>query len=189
MIDLKCKNHINILNLMSKIEERFKNQPDWRVEQYLKSLLQMLNEEECKNGKLTDELIAVQMKAKFFNSLLEAKTKKNLLEQYDAINKLSHNFIEINNHHPVQTTKTIHLTEIANYEKRIRDQLFQKNENKYRKFRDERKYDDIIKYHQLLQDQVTTEMVDLVRNLKQNCVTSNEIVKKDTEKKLIHLQT
>lgn len=192
VIEHRSKNHINIMNLLTKCECRFqqiKDKSDWRLEQYIKSIFQMLEQEEIKTGKLNDELVAAKKKAQFFQGLLDAHSKETILEQYSIINSLQSN----SENKTKSETKRIHLTEIANCDKRIKTELLSstsllssdkttyEQENRKPQNTKNKNYDDIVKYHELLQEQVTNEMVVLVRSLKQNLTTSNEIVKKDTE--------
>ncbi|KAH9416607.1 SNAP receptor use1 [Dermatophagoides pteronyssinus] len=200
----RSKNHINIMNLLSKCEYRFQqinDKSDWRLEQYIKSIFQMLEQEEMNTGKLNDELVAAKKKAQFFQGLLDAHAKDTtILEQYSIINSLQSNSttaIQQQQQQMENETKRIHLTEIAKCDKRMKKELLSsrlttdnktttaddKNENHENRIRNtkNKNYEDIIKYHELLQEKVTNEMVILVQNLKQNLTTSNEIVKKDTE--------
>lgn len=67
-------------------------------------------------------------------------------------------------------------------ETEIRKELFEKSDGKpASKQYGNKSYDDIVRYHDFLQEQVTNEMVELARNLKSNITISNEIVRKDTE--------
>ena len=134
-------------------------------------------------------MVAAKKKAQFFQGLLDAHSKETILEQYSIINSLQSN----SENKTKSETKRIHLTEIANCDKRIKTELLSstsllssdkttyEQENRKPQNTKNKNYDDIVKYHELLQEQVTNEMVVLVRSLKQNLTTSNEIVKKDTE--------
>lgn len=143
------------------------------------------------SSKRNDELIAAKKKADFFKGLLEAQSKSAALEKYQAINAVpalvpnassnrnqSESSIRQRN-----LTKAIHLNKA---EQEIRKELLgakgsaeggkENSSNKLGK-----NFDDIVKYHKLLQENVTNEMIELTRNLKHNITVSNEIVKKDTE--------
>lgn len=141
--------------------------------------------------KRNDELIAAKKKVQFFQGLLDAHSKGTILEQYSIINSLQSNPSAIQpktENGTISETKRIHLNEIANYDKRIKQELLSTkwvdkmaDKNDKLNMNKNKNYEDIIKYHELLQEKVTNEMVTLVQNLKQNLTTSNEIVKKDTE--------
>lgn len=86
-------------------------------------------------------------------------------------------------------TKAIHLNKA---EQEIRRELLQqpqkgldsegsKQQQSAVKLHSGKNFDDIVKYHKLLQENVTNEMIELTRNLKHNITVSNEIVRKDTE--------
>ena len=86
-------------------------------------------------------------------------------------------------------TKAIHLNKA---EQEIRRELLQqpqkgldsegsKQQLSAVKLHSGKNFDDIVKYHKLLQENVTNEMIELTRNLKHNITVSNEIVRKDTE--------
>lgn len=51
---LKTRNHVNIINLLMKYEQRFKDETkqDWRLRAYLDSIFAMLDEEETIFGHL-----------------------------------------------------------------------------------------------------------------------------------------
>src|SRR5699024_4745801 len=123
-------------------------------------------------------------KAEFFKGLLEAQTKDTLLDQYKAINSLPTLQSNDDSTQTRNRTKAIHLKKIAKCEQEIRKELFQSNEDdngKSKKLHSGKNFDDIVKYHKLLQENVTNEMIELTRSLKHNITVSNEIVKKDTE--------
>lgn len=152
----------------------------------------MLNDEELKTGKLNDELLAIRKKAEFFQSLLHAQTKNlTVLDQYKALNSIPTLITRNEDNNPglfnrSNRTKAIHLKKIAKCEKEIRQQLFEVNDEKESnqgksKLHGGKNFDDIVKYHKLLQENVTNEMIGLAQNLKHNILVSNEIVKKDTE--------
>jgi len=184
----KGKNHINIVNLLDKYERRFQansSNHDWRLGQYLKTIFEMLDEEEQSVGKLNDELFAAKKRAEFFKGLLEAQTQETSLDKYKAINSLPTLITRTDGVHSRSSTKAIHLTKIAKCEQEIRKELFQtkdgENVDKIKKLHSGKNFDDIVKYHKLLQENVTNEMIELTRNLKHNLTVSSEIVKKDTE--------
>lgn len=132
-----------------------------------------------------DELLAAKKKADFFKGLLDAQSKETLLDQYKAINSVP-TLVSSNadNTRQRNRTKAIHLKKIAKCEQEIRQELFQSSEDdagKTKKLHSGKNFDDIVKYHKLLQENVTNEMIELTRNLKHNITASNEIVKKDTE--------
>lgn len=132
-----------------------------------------------------DELLAAKKKADFFKGLLDAQSKETLLDQYKAINSVP-TLVGSNGDNTRQRnrTKAIHLKKIAKCEQEIRQELFQSSEDdgsKTKKLHSGKNFDDIVKYHKLLQENVTNEMIELTRNLKHNITASNEIVKKDTE--------
>ena len=106
------------------------------------------------------------------------------MEKYRAINSLPVLPSEDNNAPGRNRTKTIHLKKIAKCEQEIRQNLFSNHDNsqnKTTKIHSGKNFEDIVKYHKLLQENVTNEMVHLAQSLKHNIETSGEIVKKDTE--------
>lgn len=130
-------------------------------------------------------MLAAKKKADFFKGLLDAQSKETLLDQYKAINSVP-TLVSSNadNTRQRNRTKAIHLKKIAKCEQEIRQELFQSSEDdagKTKKLHSGKNFDDIVKYHKLLQENVTNEMIELTRNLKHNITASNEIVKKDTE--------
>ena len=129
-------------------------------------------------------MCAVKKKAEFFKGLIEAQSKETILDQYTSISLLSPviDNDDFDSSFKMKSTKSIYKNEMTKCNKEIRKQLFQtSNESKYKKANSVKNYNDIIKYHELLQEQVTNEMINLTKNLKHNCTISSEIVKKDTE--------
>jgi len=137
-----------------------------------------------------DELLAAKKKAEFFKNLLEAQTKDTLLDQYKAMNSLPTLMSNDDSSYTRNRAKAIHLKKIAKCEQEIRQELFQTKDNdevnKDKKLHSGKNFDDIVKYHKLLQESVTNEMIELTRSLKHNITVSNEIVKKDTEVKTLN---
>lgn len=207
MVCIRSKNHTNVVNLIDKYEARFQTVQasgvDWRLEQYLKTIYKLLDDEEKATGKLNDELITAKKKADFFKGLLEAQSKSAVLEKYQAINavpalvpQIGSSSINGTRNQSTESsirqrnlTKAIHLNKA---EQEIRRELLQqpqkgldsegsKQQLSAVKLHSGKNFDDIVKYHKLLQENVTNEMIELTRNLKHNITVSNEIVRKDTE--------
>ena len=130
-------------------------------------------------------MLAARKKAEFFKGLLEAQSKETVLDQYKAINSVPTLVSTEDTTRQRNRTKAIHLKKIAKCEQEIRQELFKTSDgdeaSKEKKLHSGKNFDDIVKYHKLLQENVTNEMIELTRNLKHNITASNEIVKKDTE--------
>lgn len=149
----------------------------------------------------SDELLAAKQKAEFFLGLLEARTQTTSLpDKYAAIsachpisNKITSPRADcvrtLLDNSTSSTTKDIFNSQRKKCETEIRKELFEKsgssddrkNSTTTSKQYVNKSYDDIVRYHDFLQEQVTNEMVELARNLKSNITISNEIVRKDTE--------
>lgn len=132
----------------------------------------------------SDELYVTKKKVEFYQGLLEARSKESLLDQYTSISLLAPVFenVDLSCDLNISNTKTIHKMEVNKYNRSIREQLFQTSkETENEKSYSGQNHKDIVKYHKLLQEQVTNEMVILSNNLKHNCAVSSEIVKKDNE--------
>ena len=96
-----------------------------------------------------------------------------------------HNSSQVNPQH-YQSTVELHLRSKARYVKEARDELFNN--------KPEEETNDgltgkggggdseiVLKEHERVQERIAQEMVLLARNLKENCMTANSIIKSDTQ--------
>lgn len=101
---------------------------------------------------------------------------------------LLNNSQNVNNahHHNQSSTMELHLRSKARYVKEARDELFnykQEEEQEQEKMRGGGDSEIVLKEHERIQERIAQEMVMLARNLKENCMTANSIIKSDTQVK------
>lgn len=134
-----------------------------------------------------DELLAAKKKIEFYNALLEARNKNVLIEKYAAIQLVSStgNNDEVDSKQIFPQTKNIKLNQMNMCEKEIREKLLSREDSSESGSTmiglEKKNMDDIVKYHEMLQEKVTNDMVHLVQTFKSNMQVSNHIVKKDNE--------
>lgn len=145
----------------------------------------MLDNELKQHGSLNDEMVASKKKAEFFQNLLEAQRNNALIDKYNAMNSISGLIPSSGADGQLrQRTKQMHEKKLAKCERDIRAELLQGSENAKDNAATEKvgkNYQDIVKYHNLLQENLTKDMVGLTKMLKHNATVSNEIIKKDNE--------
>ena len=145
----------------------------------------MLEGEQKQHGSLNDEMVASKKKAEFFKSLLEAQRNNALLDKFSAINSISGLIPSSGTDVQLrQRTKQMHEKKLAKCERDIRAELLNgadKADQQSESQKNSKNYQDVVKYHSLLQENLTKDMVGLTKMLKHNATISNEIIKKDNE--------
>lgn len=125
-----------------------------------------------------EELNEFNKQINYFKGLIHVDKLKSPSEKLMATQILSPN-VSLMNDTNVHSNSDFYLHSQAIYTKEIRDELFKK-ENKFVEKPKEEDLSTILKEHEKKQEKFSENMVLLARNLKQNLMTANTIIKNDT---------
>lgn len=132
-----------------------------------------------------EELNEFNKQINYFKGLIHVDKLKSPTEKLMATQILSPN-VSLMNDTNVHSNSDFYLHSQAIYTKEIRAELFKK-ENKFVENKTSKDADlnTILKEHEKKQEKFSENMVLLARNLKQNLMTANTIIKNDTTVSLI----
>ncbi|ELT92025.1 hypothetical protein CAPTEDRAFT_205502 [Capitella teleta] len=166
---------------------------DWRLEKYISTLQDFLIElRKLSAGKPSAEAIAeYTKKVDFLKGLIETEKLPTVSEKVLAAEHL-HPVVQSAVHtskKDASASQQLRLTSKARFEEEMRDELLgtsSKGDSELRNRKVQRSteedIDSVLKHHNEIQEKLAEEMVNLARNLKENAMVANRIVKDDTEK-------
>ncbi|XP_019339627.1 vesicle transport protein USE1 isoform X1 [Alligator mississippiensis] len=192
---------LNLVRLLSRCEalaaER-RHPGEWRLEQYVGALEEMLLELKTRSSKPAPELLnEYSRKVDFLKGLLEAEklsssTEKALANQFLAPGRTPTTAKE-----RAPATKTVHLRTKARCTDNMRSELLgtdplsinDSEEPNIRKRKglepDEKQsateLDAVLQHHQNLQEKLAEEMLSLARSLKNNTLAAQNVIKQDNQ--------
>ncbi|CAO1426393.1 unnamed protein product [Diamesa hyperborea] len=167
------KLEVNIRSLITHCEELVKSEDEkWRLIRYIKSLDVMLKE--------LEEFETVDRKSvsEYHERCQELKIKINYVEPPERVKLKSKS---------KESTSDGIITEIkqlnnSRYTTELRKELFDGDTNTgLRKRADNESSENMEKYYSNIQEKLADEMLSLTRNLKEQTLTANKILKRDTE--------
>ncbi|XP_032427134.1 vesicle transport protein USE1 isoform X1 [Xiphophorus hellerii] len=189
---------INFIRLLSRCEtmaSEKRGETEWRLEKYVAALVDMLVALRKSPSKPTQEILTeYTRKVDFLKGLLEAEklaspTEKALANQFLAPGRTP----TIANER-MPATKTIHIQSKARFTGEMRDELLGtrtsvKADGDLRNRRvlplDERQsaaeLDAVMQHHHNLQEKLAEDMLNLARNLKNNTLAAQNIIKQDNQ--------
>ncbi|XP_014893169.1 vesicle transport protein USE1 isoform X1 [Poecilia latipinna] len=189
---------INFIRLLSRCEtmaSEKRGEAEWRLEKYVAALVDMLVALRKSPSKPTQEILTeYTRKVDFLKGLLEAEkltspTEKALANQFLAPGRTP----TIANER-MPATKTVHIQSKARCTGEMRDELLGtrtsgKADGDLRNRRvlplDERQsaaeLDAVLQHHHNLQEKLAEDMLNLARNLKNNTLAAQNIIKQDNQ--------
>lgn len=190
-------NFIRLLSRCESIASEKRGEAEWRLEKYVGALEEMMVALRKSVSKPTAELLTEYMrKVDFLKGLLEADklsstTEKALANQFLAPGRTP---TIANERMPV--SKTVHMQTKARCTGEMRDELLGTglsgkgmSENELRNRRgvpmDERQsaaeLEAVLQHHHNLQEKLAEDMLNLARNLKNNSLAAQNIIKQDNQ--------
>ncbi|XP_034531325.1 vesicle transport protein USE1 [Notolabrus celidotus] len=190
-------NFVRLLSRCESIASEKRGETEWRLEKYVGALEEMLVALRKSQSKPTPEILTeYTRKVDFLKGLLEAEklsspTEKALANQFLAPGRTP----TIANER-MPATKTVHLQTKARCTGEMRDELLGTgltgkgmSETEMRKRRglhlDERQsaaeLEAVLQHHHNLQEKLADDMLNLARNLKNNTLAAQNIIKQDNQ--------
>lgn len=189
---LRSREEIDLIRLLSRCEQMASHKKhDWKLEQYVESLKEKLNQVQNLDVKIKpsdDVLKEYKQKITFLGQFLNASSlpetsKKSLVNQFLAPAKSKTIYSAIS----VPTGKEIQVKTSAKYESDMKSELFATSSSNSDGVRNrvgrttQEDVDAALQHQQKMQEKVAEDMVALTKNLKHNVVASNQIIKEDCE--------
>ncbi|XP_071439085.1 vesicle transport protein USE1 isoform X1 [Hetaerina americana] len=178
------RKEINFKRLLNQCEKLVLENPkmDWRLEKYISALVPMVAElQSIPNKPKKDAMSEYIRRVQYLRGLLETTKLASPSEKVAAVQLLSHA--------PAATsetiTKEIHQKSTSQFVQELRDQLFQTDKGSDDGLRQRKQQstdgdlDALIKYHHSMQEKIADDMILLTRNLKEQSMIANAIIKKD----------
>uniref|UniRef100_A0A665X145 Vesicle transport protein USE1 n=1 Tax=Echeneis naucrates TaxID=173247 RepID=A0A665X145_ECHNA len=183
-------NFIRLLSRCESIASEKRGETEWRLEKYVGALEEMLVALRKNPCKPTPEVLTdYSRKVDFLKGLLEAEklsspTEKALANQFLAPGRTP----TIANER-MPATKTVHMQSKARCTGEMRDELLGSSATDLRNRRglplDERQsaaeLDAVLQHHHNLQEKLADEMLNLARNLKNNTMAAQNIIRQDNQ--------
>ncbi|XP_014854698.1 PREDICTED: vesicle transport protein USE1 isoform X2 [Poecilia mexicana] len=188
---------INFIRLLSRCEtmaSEKRGEAEWRLEKYVAALVDMLVALRKSPSKPTQEILTeYTRKVDFLKGLLEAEkltspTEKALANQFLAPGRTP----TIANER-MPATKTVHIQSKARCTGEMRDELLgTRTSGKDGDLRNRRvlplderqsaaELDAVLQHHHNLQEKLAEDMLNLARNLKNNTLAAQNIIKQDNQ--------
>uniref|UniRef100_A0A3B5L0U4 Vesicle transport protein USE1 n=1 Tax=Xiphophorus couchianus TaxID=32473 RepID=A0A3B5L0U4_9TELE len=180
---------INFIRLLSRCEtmaSEKRGETEWRLEKYVAALVDMLVALRKSPSKPTQEILTeYTRKVDFLKGLLEAEklaspTEKALANQFLAPGRTP----TIANER-MPATKTVHIQSKARFTGEMRDELLGTRTSVKVLPLDERQsaaeLDAVMQHHHNLQEKLAEDMLNLARNLKNNTLAAQNIIKQDNQ--------
>lgn len=180
------KVEVNLRRLLCQCESMAKGdlEKDWRLDTYIGALDEMvINLQKHPDKPSKDTMAEYVRRIMFLKGIIETHKLTNPAEKVAAAQLLSHGPATSSE----STTKEIHQTTTSKYTKELRDQLFQNEKGTEDHLRQRKQkstgedLDALLKYHHSMQEKIADDMLLLTRNLKEQSLLANSIIRKDTE--------
>ncbi|XP_068620354.1 vesicle transport protein USE1 isoform X2 [Battus philenor] len=192
----RSKEEMNIRLLLNKCEIIAKQEPvegNWRLNQYVEALGEMITKLKSGPYKLSKDVINEYSKrAAFLKGLIQTANLNSPIEKLEAVQLLSHGPATMTADAAAQE---IHQKTVAKYGVELRSELFglddsdeslrKRNIIKAPNFTSnnasQEDIDSLLKYHQNMQEKVAENMVLLTKSLKEQSQIASTIIRGDTE--------
>nr|XP_003230664.2 PREDICTED: vesicle transport protein USE1 [Anolis carolinensis] len=186
---------IKLVRLLTRCEalaaERRRPEEEWRLEKYVAALEEMLLALKNHSSKPAPEVLnEYSRKVDFLKGLLEAEKLSSSSEKALANQFLAPGRNPTTAKERVPATKTVHLQAKARYTGEMRSELFGLEEANLRKrtgalLPEEKQsaseLDAVLQHHHSLQEKLAEEMLHLARNLKNNTLVAQNVIKQDNQ--------
>ncbi|XP_060088730.1 vesicle transport protein USE1 [Heteronotia binoei] len=163
---------------------------EWRLEKYVAALEEMLLELKKHSSKPAPEVLnEYSRKVEFLKGMLEAEKLPSSSEKALANQFLAPGRIPTTTKERIPATQMVHLQTKARYTGEMRNELLDLEETSLRKrtgfLPDEKQsaadLDTVLKHHHNLQEKLAEEMLHLARNLKNNTLVAQNVIKQDNQ--------
>lgn len=191
---------INFIRLLSRCEciaSEKRGETEWRLEKYVGALEEMLLALKKTPSKPSSEVLTeYTRKVDFLKGLLEAEKLSSTTEKALANQFLAPGRMPTISNERMPATKTVHMQTKARCTREMRDELLSTgnsgkdaSESDLRQRRclpvDERQsaaeLDAVLQHHHDLQEKLADDMLNLARNLKNNTLAAQNIIRQDNQ--------
>uniref|UniRef100_A0A672HFC1 Vesicle transport protein USE1 n=1 Tax=Salarias fasciatus TaxID=181472 RepID=A0A672HFC1_SALFA len=187
---------INFIRLLSRCEtiaSEKRGETEWRLDKYVGALDEMLLTLKKSSSKPTAEVLTeYTRKVDFLKGLLEAEKLSSTTEKALANQFLAPGRMPTISNERMPATKTVHMQTKARCTREMRDELLSTvsaPDTDLRQRRclplDERQsaaeLDAVLQHHHNLQEKLADDMLNLARNLKNNTLAAQNIIKQDNQ--------
>uniref|UniRef100_A0A673HXJ6 Vesicle transport protein USE1 n=1 Tax=Sinocyclocheilus rhinocerous TaxID=307959 RepID=A0A673HXJ6_9TELE len=184
---------INFIRLLSRCESlasEKRNETEWRLEKYVGALEEMLVALKKSPSKPTPEILTdYNRKVDFLKGLLEADKLPSPAEKSLANQFLAPGRTPTISSERTPASKTVHIQSKARCAGEMRKELMSSLDTDLRHRKsipvDERQsaaeLDAILQHHHNLQEKLADDMLNLARNLKNNTLAAQNIIKQDNQ--------
>ncbi|XP_065335862.1 vesicle transport protein USE1 [Cloeon dipterum] len=176
---------INFRRLLNQCEQLAKDddtKSSWRLDKYISALEDMFTDLEKHPAKASEEQMAEYSKrVKFLKNLRMADQLPTVPEKVAASQLVSHSSSSSGS----DFTTEIQQKTRAKYTSELKEQLFQTEKDSGVRQRSARQsttgddMDALLKYHHSMQEKIADDMLSLTKNLKEQTILANSIIKKD----------
>uniref|UniRef100_UPI00398F4BBF vesicle transport protein USE1-like isoform X1 n=1 Tax=Pristiophorus japonicus TaxID=55135 RepID=UPI00398F4BBF len=190
------KNFLRLLVRCEAMAAEKRDETDWRLDKYVGALQEMLVELKKHMSKPAPEILnEYSRKVEFLKGLLEAEKLPNPTEKALANQFLAPGRTSTTGKERISATKTVHLQTKARYTGEMRSELLgtpsvssdgSKTELRKRsRLADENQsateLDAVLHRHHNMQERLAEEMLSLARNLKNNTLAAQNVIKQDNQ--------
>ncbi|XP_059479707.1 vesicle transport protein USE1 [Neocloeon triangulifer] len=176
---------INFRRLLSQCEQLAKDddtKSSWRLDKYISALEDMFADLEKHPAKASEEQMGEYSKrVKFLKNLRMADQLPTVPEKLAAAQMVSHT----SSLNGADITTEIQQKTKVKYTTELKEQLFQTDKGNGLRQRSSRKsstgddVDALLKYHHSMQEKIAEDMLSMTKNLKEQTILANSIIKKD----------
>lgn len=190
-------NFVRLLSRCESIASEKRGETEWRLEKYVTALEKMLEELRKNPSKPTPEVLTeYTRKVDFLKGLLDAEKLSSPAEKALANQFLAPGRTPTIANERISATKTVHMQTKARCTGEMRAELLSMNstykgtmESELRNRRglpvDERQsaaeLDAVLQHHHNLQEKLADDMLNLARNLKNNTLAAQNIIRQDNQ--------
>uniref|UniRef100_A0A673HIG5 Vesicle transport protein USE1 n=1 Tax=Sinocyclocheilus rhinocerous TaxID=307959 RepID=A0A673HIG5_9TELE len=183
-------NFIRLLSRCESLASERRNETEWRLEKYVGALEEMLVALKKSPSKPTPEILTdYNRKVDFLKGLLEADKLPSPAEKSLANQFLAPGRTPTISSERTPASKTVHIQSKARCAGDMRKELMSSLETDLRHRKsipvDERQsaaeLDAILQHHNNLQEKLADDMLNLARNLKNNTLAAQNIIKQDNQ--------
>uniref|UniRef100_A0A671T9B0 Vesicle transport protein USE1 n=1 Tax=Sinocyclocheilus anshuiensis TaxID=1608454 RepID=A0A671T9B0_9TELE len=183
-------NFIRLLSRCESLASERRNETEWRLEKYVGALEEMLVALKKSPSKPTPEILTdYNRKVDFLKGLLEADKLPSPAEKALANQFLAPGRTPTISSERTPASKTVHIQSKARCAGDMRKELMSSLETDLRHRKsipvDERQstaeLDAILQHHKNLQEKLADDMLNLARNLKNNTLAAQNIIKQDNQ--------
>ncbi|XP_048353619.1 vesicle transport protein USE1 isoform X2 [Sphaerodactylus townsendi] len=184
---------LKLVRLLSRCEALAAGRPgagEWRLEKYVAALEEMLLELKKHSSKPAPEVLSeYSRKVDFLKGMLEAEKMSSSSEKALATQFLAPGRTPTTTKERIPATQTVHLQTQARYTREMRSELLDTEETSLRKrlglLPEEKQsaadLDAVLQHHHSIQEKLAEEMLHLARNLKNNTLVAQNVIKQDNQ--------